>query len=208
MIFGSTSGVTSRLTLLSPSTWDDGNDRHYLEQYQAAKSAGSVLALCFSRAPETYHHWRVFTSGSEGVCIEFHPQSLIDALPNTVRSGDVSYVMVKDITANANDVERWPFLKRYPFRDEKEFRLLCSAPETSVMARSFTIPLEAVRRVTTSPWLPQALHESVKSLLRTIPGCDKLDIRKTTLVDNEQWKKAVPGPAVGAPDGEAAQDQL
>lgn len=181
-----------RLTLLSPSSWDDGNDRHYLERYLKAKGEGSVLALCFARTRETYHHWRVFTSGTEGVCIEFDSQRLIESLPTNVSHGEVKYVKIRDISNYVDDVERWPFLKRYPYEDEQEYRLIWYVPEPDELARHFPVDLSIVDRVTTSPWLPGALHQSVSSILRSIPGCGDLDVHRTTLIDNERWQKALP----------------
>lgn len=69
-----------RLTLLDPSTWDDKNDVHFMETYKARKSGRNVFALCFSRAPHTYHHWRVFAPGPDGVCIAFYEDKLRDVL--------------------------------------------------------------------------------------------------------------------------------
>jgi hypothetical protein len=58
-----------RLTLVSPTSWADRNDSFYLEQYKNGRRAESVLALCLSEAGETFHHWRVFTQGSENTTL-------------------------------------------------------------------------------------------------------------------------------------------
>jgi hypothetical protein len=64
---------TREIALLSPSSWDDKNDAHYLDAYAKAKaeaksaSPGAVRALCMTEASETYHHWKVFSSGSSGM---------------------------------------------------------------------------------------------------------------------------------------------
>jgi hypothetical protein len=65
------------ITLLNPATWDDRNDAYFMSEYRRIKQAKSVLALCFTTAPETYHHWRVFSHGGDGVCIEFDHQKLM-----------------------------------------------------------------------------------------------------------------------------------
>jgi len=65
------------LTLLNPESWDDRNDAYFLAQYKERTNASSVLALCFAEASETYHHWRVFSSGGDGVCIEFDRPKLL-----------------------------------------------------------------------------------------------------------------------------------
>lgn len=59
---------TRELALLSPKSWVDKNDSYFVEQYAKAKGFQSTYALCLAEAPETYHHWKVFTTGSSGVC--------------------------------------------------------------------------------------------------------------------------------------------
>jgi hypothetical protein len=71
-----------KITLLDPKSWDDSNDSYYLSQYKEKKKLKSVLALCFSQTAETYHHWRVFSSGPSGVCIVFDREQLLGALKN------------------------------------------------------------------------------------------------------------------------------
>lgn len=114
------------LTLLSPATWDDRNDAFFLSEYKRQTGAQSVLALCFAEAAETYHHWRVFSHGSDGACIEFEKPKLEEALGRdariTLRS--VTYKTIPDALAEGVDAEELPFVKRYAYRDEIEFRAI------------------------------------------------------------------------------------
>ncbi len=68
------------IMLLSPETWEDRNDAYYLERYRLKSKFRSVLAICFSLHRETFHHWRVFSNGSSGVCIEFDKDRHCSAL--------------------------------------------------------------------------------------------------------------------------------
>src|SRR6187455_3028495 len=70
-----------RITLLSPESWEDRNDAYYLERYKDVRARKSVLAVCFSMRQETFHHWRIFSSGSAGVCIEFDRERLLSQIP-------------------------------------------------------------------------------------------------------------------------------
>jgi hypothetical protein len=47
-----------------------------------------------------------------------------------------------------------------------------------------------IDRVTLSPWIVSALAEDLKKTIRSIPGCANLKIARSTLISNEQWKKA------------------
>src|ERR1700689_4340302 len=84
------------IALFSPAFWDDRNDAFFLNSYKELKSAKSVLALCFAEASETYHHWRVFSHGSDGTCIEFDKDKLLSAFnkDRRIRSEFVTYKMI------------------------------------------------------------------------------------------------------------------
>ncbi|WP_034469468.1 DUF2971 domain-containing protein [Afipia sp. P52-10] len=187
------------VTLLSPALWDDRNDAYFMAQYKARKSLKSVLALCFSEVPETYHHWRVFSHGSDGVRIEFDKVKLLAVFKGDTRfmARPVRYREIGQLQADtAPRAEELPFLKRYPYRDEKEFRIVYRCDDEAVETKSFPIPLTAIARITLSPWMPLPLADDVRQLLRTIDGCAGLSVVRSTLLENERWKKlAAPGKA-------------
>lgn len=72
--------IERELTFLDPSRWDDKNDAFYMEKYREFNALRTLLALCFTQAPETYHHWRVFCSGPSGVCLYFDHNRLVGLL--------------------------------------------------------------------------------------------------------------------------------
>ena len=51
------------------------------------------------------------------------------------------------------------------------------------------IPLSCIERITLSPWVPRALSRHVKRTLKSITGCSNLEIARSTLIGNEEWKK-------------------
>jgi hypothetical protein len=179
-----------RITLLDPQSWDDKNDSYFLGLYQKKKNLKTVLALCFSQAGETYHHWRVFAHGSSGVCISFKRTQLIGAIKkqSDLRMGPVEYLRLKEISNRKLTTEELPFLKRYPFKGENEFRVIYESKETELPTLDIAIPLDCIDKVTLSPWLASALFDHVKSMLRALPGCKAIKIRRSTLISNEQWK--------------------
>ena len=179
------------LTLLNPNNWDDRNDAFYMEEYKARKGAQSLLALCFARASETYHHWRVFSPGSDGVCLEIDGTMLEAALSTDPR------ILCKSVTYKKIDkvkgIETWqlPFAKRWPYRDEKEFRIVYVDLHDLLEFKQVPIKLNSINRITLSPWMPKPLSDAVKKTLKSIRGCSKLEIVRSTLVENERWKRAV-----------------
>ncbi|MDO8544588.1 MAG: hypothetical protein Q7S40_29455 [Opitutaceae bacterium] len=185
-----------QITLLSPNSWEDRNDAHYLERYQEEKELGSVLALCFSTKRETFHHWRVFSHGSGGVCIEFDAEEFLAGLRGKpeFRFGPVEYSRIDEIERTPPKVERWPFLKRLPFADEAEFRVICESPTVAELSRPLDFDIESVKRVTLGPWMPQPVAESVTALIETIEDCSGIYVHRSSLIENGRWKKAIKGP--------------
>lgn len=189
---------TRELVLPSPVTWDDRNDSYYLEQYAKQAGLSATFALCLTEAPETYHHWRVFSSGASGVCISFKTEPFMAAVGGVsgLRAESVEYRTIDDLRRRKPTLSELPFLKRHPYRDEKEFRLFMApkaAPPAGVVR--IPMPLKTVDRVTLSPWLPASVAKQTTALLKSMPGCGRLKIYRSTLVDNQTWKKYGDSPA-------------
>ena len=182
------------ITLLSPQLWEDRNDAFYMSEYKSRKQLKTLLALCFSQAEETYHHWRVFTHGADGVCITFRRAQLLKALSG-LRSGAVTYRKIAELPRLKPRLEDLPFLKRAPYEDEREFRLIHQDGREETETKSFAIPLSCISRVTLNPWLAPPLAKAMKTAIRQISGCAALKVYQTTLLENEQWKKAAMLPA-------------
>ena len=178
-----------KITLLDPESWDDANDSHYMSLYRDAQKVRSVLALCFTQTTEQYGHWRVFANGASGVCITFKRADLLRAVQKArnVRVGRVTYLKLGDFRRKRLKSDRLPFVKRYPFRQEHEFRMIWTS-SSSKSTCDIPIPLTCIDRITLSPWLNEAVSKRVKRMLWDIEGCRKLDITRSTLISNEEWK--------------------
>jgi hypothetical protein len=181
-----------QITLLSPASWDDKNDAFFMIQYKQRKKVKSVLALCFTMADDTYHHWRVFTHGSDGARITFRRKELLAAFAKIkgVRKRPVKYKRVKELSAFRPAIDELPFLKRHPYKDEREFRIVYVDRKKEIEAKGFDIDLACIERVTLSPWMPKSLKDAVKLTIHSIPGCKKLKVYQSTLLENEQWKRS------------------
>jgi len=196
-IFGRYTDVTSLLhiltkkeiTLLDPNTWDDQNDSKYLNIYKEKRKLSSVLALCFTEAPETYHHWKVFAPGNAGICIRFERDRLIECIKKTVgiKHRKVDYLEVNKLQKNRPETNDLPFIKRYPFRDEKEYRFLYATKKSVVAFKNVKIELDSISRIIMSPWLNETLAKTLKQVLKSIDGCEDIKIYSTTLKENKNW---------------------
>jgi hypothetical protein len=179
-----------RLTLLNPGNWDDKNDSHFIELYREKKQLGAVLALCFTEVGETYHHWRVFAPGTSGVCVRFKKDALLGHLlkKTTIRAGAAQYKMLNHVRTAALSAEDLPFLKRYAFRDEQEFRLVYNTRH-ALQSKDFSLPLECIDRITINPWLNERLADGLWDTIRELKGCEHLIVGQSSLVNNREWKK-------------------
>jgi hypothetical protein len=182
---------TKRITLLNPATWDDKNDAYFMAEYKRYRKADTVLALCFAEKSETYHHWSVFSHGPDGVCIAFDKEKLLSAFEKDprIKTGFVHYTKMNELESlRSVRIAELPFLKRAPYRDEKEFRVVYCDKKTATEFKDYQIDIGWIRRITLSPWIPKALAASVKEMLKSIDGCSGLKIARSTLVENETWK--------------------
>lgn len=188
--------LTSRqITLLDPNFWDDKNDSHFMAVYKERKKLKSLLALCFSEASETYHHWRVFSSGPAGVCIVFDKNRLIEDIGQEpqVSVGSMSYLTMTEARRKAFQVDELPFVKRFAYKPEREFRALYASLTEEKPSLDLPIRLSSISRISLSPWMHASLSKSTASAIRAINGCEKLRVSRSTLISNEQWKNLASG---------------
>lgn len=176
---------------MNPASWDDRNDSYYIEQYGKALGLKGTYALCLAEYRETYHHWRVFSHGSGGVCIEFNKDVLKKHAAKVpgLRAELVKYRTINALRHQPPQQDELPFLKRSAFMNEKEFRLFLGTPESHGEVFRLKMPLSSIDRIILSPWLPPSVADNVKKTLRAIEGCSKLKISRSTLVENENWKE-------------------
>jgi hypothetical protein len=180
-----------KLSLLDPRSWDDSNDSHYLALYGRKNDLKSVLAVCFTQSGETYQHWRVFAPGTGGVCIRFKRSSLLELARKQpgVRIGAVNYLTLGSLKKMNPSAQELPFLKRFAFQNEKEFRIIYESKSLKLSKRDIVITLSCIDRVTLSPWIHPSLCAHLKVLLQSIDGCRNLRVVRSTLISNEDWKK-------------------
>lgn len=180
-----------KITLLDPNSWDDSNDSHFLSVYKSRKGFKTLLAICFTQVAETYHHWRVFAAGSSGVCIKFRRSELIRVVNKCggVKTGEVKYLKLKEIESRKPTIDQLPFIKRYAFEDEAEFRVILESSESDLSQKDIPIPLSCIARITLSPWAHESIIKHIKEVLRGIDGCKTIEIVRSTLIGNNQWKR-------------------
>ena len=183
-----------RITLRDPLRWDDRNDAYYLEKYKEYKRLQTLLALCFvDSKEETYHHWRVFASGANGVCIRFKRDSVLSAFQEECEEdgglppfeGPVEYDTISGLEGSSLCVDDLPFRKWYPYGDEREYRIIYASKERH-NSWGFDIQLQWIEHISLSPWLPKILADPLEEQLRSICGC--MSISRSRVTDFDRWK--------------------
>jgi hypothetical protein len=183
--------VNKRITFVSPLSWEDRNDAFYIEKYQEIKKLKTVLVLCFTTKSETFSHWKVFAGNPGGVCIRFDRDKLISYFDNepTIRSGPVNYKYIRDLRHKAPSINKLPFLKRKHYEDEQEFRILYESSTKTLRTKVFDLDLKCIERITLSPWMPYSVCNTVKNIINSIHECSSVEILRTGVIENSQWKK-------------------
>jgi hypothetical protein len=162
-----------------------------MELYRKKKNKTSIYALCLTDDRETIHHWNAFASGMSGCCIEFHYDKLIAAITqkDAIVYGKTEYITLKDLSTLGDKIENLPFLKRYPFRPENEFRIvaLCDEPQRELF--DIPISLNSIKQITITNKLPESVFKSVKQGIIAISPELKGKIFHSTLFNNSKWRK-------------------
>ncbi len=184
----------SRITLLSPNSWADQNDREMMSLYGDSVPGHNVFAFCMAEGNETAHHWQVFADGGYGACIKFDQDRLLSAIRNNqnVRHSHVSYVQWHDLSSGHNP-SGFPFIKRSVFRFEKEYRLVATVPasDSSPEAYNVPIPISCITSIYLSGAIPAPHFQTLYTIIRSFPGCGKLTLRQSGLLQNKKWSASV-----------------
>jgi hypothetical protein len=130
-----------------------------------------------------------------GVRIRFDRDELIMAIRDAgANSGSVMYQtlhQIEKLGQNQDDyLVKFPYYKRYGFRDEREYRIIYESKSAENSTKDIPISLSCIDKVILSPWLDHKLFTRVKDEIHSIHGCEKLKISHSSLTDSKTWKKA------------------
>ena len=183
--------IRKRITLISPNAWEDRNDAYLLERYKEKSNYKTVLALCFTKRPETSHHWKIYAGNSSGVCIRFDQKNFLTMLEGQegILFDDVDYKLVSDLEKSPPKLEVLPFLKRKHYEDEEEFRVVYINREKNWTTKDFEIDLKCINRITISPWTPPSISNTIKRLISSTENCGHIKLIRTGMVEYEPWKR-------------------
>lgn len=178
------------VTLLRPDTWDDRNDRLMMETYARSLELKTLLALCLTSRGETYHHWKVFTDKSNGVCIHFRRDKFIETMRAAgAKVEKVEYLKLQELVSDDHPIETLPFLKRFGFGDEGEYRVVYENESAEDRLKQVQIDLDIIERVSLSPWMPKPIFESVRTIIEAQRQGATFRVEHSSLIDNRRWRE-------------------
>ena len=183
--------VRKKLTLTNPSFWEDKNDSFFIEKFKMKSNYSTVLAMCFAAKLQRFHHWKVFTKESNGVCIRFNKDKLIPELQSNEKNlliDKVKYRTIATLRKNPPDTNELPFLKREAFSDEYEFRIIYFDETNTLDYKQIAFSIKCIDAIIFNPWLPNLVEESITKTIKSIKGCEDLKIVKSDLFNNDSWR--------------------
>lgn len=183
----------NRIILRGPSRWEDKNDICLLSRFVIENRCKSVLIKCFSKAEETYLMWKAhqFDDGIR-VCIEFDDTRLLEMIhSNDVRIGSVDYKTIEQFRTGVFQLSQLPFIKRYPYRGENEFRIIYLSREKRAFERAFPIGKNCITKVIINPWIKDDDFIIQKNMIKNIPGCRELKVIKSKVLSSPSWIETV-----------------
>lgn len=133
-----------------------------------------------------------------GVRIRFDRSQLIEAVSKHrgVKCNDIDYMthtrlkVLADGHKGNDPIAKLPFIKRYGFRDEAEFRIIYESKTRIAQTLGIPIPISCISRIIFSYKLNWRDFDAIRSQLRSIDGCQGLDIRRSNLTESKTWKAA------------------
>lgn len=159
-----------------------------MKTYMESKRLKTLLALCLTSRGETYHHWKVFTDKSNGVCIHFKRNDFKTAMKSAgLIIKKIRYLKLEELNSDKYSVSNLPFLKRHGFIDEGEYRTIYENIHGDNAPKEIEIDLNIIEKITLNPWIPETIFESVKNVINNMPSASNIMVVRSSLINNQRW---------------------
>ena len=175
---------TETLLMSNPAYWEDKNDSSILEIYKNKRGLKSLFAVCFTKGAETIYHWGAFAIKSEACCIEIAGDELInDYRTNGFSAREVSYVQINEMKEKVKSIDQLPFVKRYPYRNEEEFRIIFESKKKHTRP-TLAVPRAYIKKITINQHLPKEIFDLLNE---KIERAWNIPVNRSTVIKNNRW---------------------
>ena len=175
------------LSFSNPDFWYDKNDTELINIYKKKTGIQNLFVLCFASGPETIHFWETYAGGDSGCCINFNAEYLLKLFNrHNLRHGYVQYEEIKYLPQLELSVNNIPFMKRWPYRIEEEYRVFYFADDNT---KKYEIDIdlkECLHKIVLSPDVPKSVLDKLKKQLKNITN---KTTHHTTVLKNKNWIK-------------------
>ena len=104
-----------------------------------------------------------------------------------VSYNEMEYLKVQDLKHKQINLEGLPFIKRYPFSAEKEYRIVKIHEEEQRDVYEIDIDLDVIKRITFNSDVPKTVIESFKILVKDILLGYDIGIYQSTIFQHKTW---------------------
>lgn len=161
-----------------------------MKTYADCLGLKTLLALCLTSRGETYHHWKIFTDKNSGVCVHFRRNEFLQTMRDAgVKVEEVKYLKLGELVAKNHPKETLPFLKRFGFGDECEYRAVYQNKAAEDHLKQVQIDLNIIERISLNPWMPPSVVESVRTTIDTLRQGATFPVDHSSLIDNRRWRQ-------------------
>lgn len=188
------------ICLTNPLTWLDQCDVKQLEAYRKYVSMPAVRVLCLSEIENSLLHWNIKKQEKlkdEICCVKFWFPALATSLfkrehlqIKKVLYYKASEIADKNKTSNIKP-EKYPFIKRYPYRTEAEWRIVWAGTlPAGEKFKQIKILDEAIAGITLSPNIKGEDYKCYREKLMSY-GLKPKQIHSSTLDKNLKWLRSL-----------------
>jgi hypothetical protein len=181
------------LTLKTVTHWKDRSEASVLDKYLRHLGKKKLFALCFTQGAERIHYWGDYGMGDAGVCVSFSKVGLIKLFKDDVhkfglRGDAVEYVKIDKALNHPSviDKDKWGFVKRWAFKDEREYRVLCGGG-LALTHLDLDLNLNSIISIKLGPSLSLNKVESIRKVITSIPGCKNMNVHQSKILNNRKW---------------------
>jgi hypothetical protein len=173
------------IKMSNPKYWEDKNDVSILDMYKKKRGFKTLYTVCFLSEGETIYHWSVFSERTNVCCVEFDAKKLISSIPKDgcFRHDNMNYIQIKNLERELKNVDDLPFSKRYPYRNESEYRIIFQN-KMEVDEKIIQIERSMISKITINWQLSDKIFELIKN---EIESKYKIEVNRSTIIRNEKW---------------------
>lgn len=100
------------------------------------------------------------------------------------------YLTLKDLEGERPPIAQLPFLKRFGYGDEGEYRVVYESKAAEEGSKRVEIDLAMIERISLNPWMPKPVFESVRAAIRDVcdgPACPAISY--SSLIESQGWRE-------------------